>query len=69
MVQDQQLIRNFTTPWKLRLWMARHLPMGMLSGLYIRELDQARVRSGAQRQVVDQKPLWISLLGRHGHGG
>jgi hypothetical protein len=41
MVQDQQLIRNFTTPWKLRLWMARNLPMGMLSGLYIRELDQA----------------------------
>jgi hypothetical protein len=40
MVQDQQLIRNFTTPWKLRLWMARHLPMGLLSGMYIRELDQ-----------------------------
>jgi Domain of unknown function (DUF4442) len=40
MMQDQDLIKNFTTPWKLRLWMVRNLPMGMLSGMYIQKLDQ-----------------------------
>ena len=30
---DQKLVKNFTNPWKFRLWMAKSLPMGLLSGM------------------------------------
>lgn len=32
------LAAQMSTPWKLRFWMMRHLPMGWLTGMYIRTL-------------------------------
>jgi hypothetical protein len=37
---DQKLVNNFTSPWKLRLWMVKSLPIGLLSGMYIQSLDE-----------------------------
>jgi hypothetical protein len=40
MAFDQKLVKNFTSPWKFRLWMIKSLPMGLLSGMYIQSLDE-----------------------------
>lgn len=48
---DQKLVKNFTNPWKFRLWMAGNLPMGLLSGMYIQSLDE-------QACVVVLKERW-----------
>lgn len=36
-----QLARQLRSPWKLRLWMLRRLPMGLISGMTIQRLDEA----------------------------
>ena len=48
---DQKLVKNFTSPWKFRLWMVKSLPMGLLSGMYIQSLDE-------QACVVVLKERW-----------
>jgi hypothetical protein len=50
---DQSVVKNFTSPWKLRLWMATKLPMGVLSGMYIQSLDEERC------VVVLKEHWWI----------
>lgn len=37
---DSQLAKKLRSPWLLRLWMLRRLPMGLIAGMYIRHLDQ-----------------------------
>jgi hypothetical protein len=36
---DSRLAGTLRNKWKLRLWMLRKLPMGLLSGMYITALD------------------------------
>ena len=37
---NKNLAKKLTTPWKLRLWMLTKLPMGLLSGMYVKTLDE-----------------------------
>lgn len=37
---NQHLANAFTNRWKLRLWMLRHLPMGMLTGMRIQSVTE-----------------------------
>lgn len=50
---DYKLAGNLLQPWKLRLWMCRHLPMGFASGMYIEKLDEMSC------QVVLKDRFWI----------
>jgi hypothetical protein len=38
---DHKLAKNLLRPWKLRLWMFHHLPMGLASGMYIKTLNES----------------------------
>jgi len=40
MPYNQKLAHSFTNRWKLRFWMASHLPMGMLTGMRIHSIDE-----------------------------
>jgi len=37
---NHDLAKKLTSSWKLRFWMATRLPMGMLSGMYIKSMDE-----------------------------
>jgi acyl-coenzyme A thioesterase PaaI-like protein len=37
---NSSLSTHFTNRWKLRLWMLRHLPMGLLTGMRIQSLEE-----------------------------
>lgn len=37
---NHKLARQLTTPWKMRAWMLRRLPMGLVSGMVIKSLDE-----------------------------
>ena len=54
MALEQSVVKNFTSPWRLRLWMVTKLPMGLLSGMYIRSLDEE------QCIVVLRERWWIT---------
>ncbi len=40
MAFDRSIAQKLSSRWKFRLWMARSLPMGLLSGMYIQSLDE-----------------------------
>ena len=50
---NHHLARNLKNPGKLRLWMMRQLPMGMLSGMVIEELEEDHCR------VLLKDRFWI----------
>ena len=50
---DTALAAQLSTPWKLRLWMIHHLPMGWINGMYIEQLD------AGQCVVVLKDRWWI----------
>ncbi|HSF90444.1 MAG TPA: DUF4442 domain-containing protein [Saprospiraceae bacterium] len=51
MAFDRSIAKKLSTPWKLRLWMAKSLPMGLISGMSIQSLDE-------QACVVVLKERW-----------
>ena len=51
---DHALAKRLSTPWKLRLWMLTKLPMGLLSGMYIKSLDEDRC------EVVLKERWWLT---------
>lgn len=53
MAYNRSFATKLSSPWKLRLWMAKNLPMGLLSGMYIQALDEQRC------VVVLQERWWI----------
>ncbi|HZV71329.1 MAG TPA: DUF4442 domain-containing protein [Saprospiraceae bacterium] len=50
---NKNIARQLTNPWKMRLWMLRRLPMGMISGMKIESLDE----NGCK--VVLEDRFWI----------
>jgi hypothetical protein len=50
---DKKLAQQLTRPWKMRLWMMRRLPMGLLSGMVIESLNE----NGCK--VVLKDRFWI----------
>lgn len=53
MAFNVSLAAQMSTPWKLRLWMVRHLPMGWLTGMYVHRLTPEGC------EVVLQDRWWI----------
>ena len=53
MAFNTNLAARLSNPWKLRLWMLTHLPMGLLSGMVIEHLDESGCR------VVLKDRFWI----------
>lgn len=37
---DHIIADTLKQPWKLRLWMLKHLPVGLITGMYIESLDE-----------------------------
>ncbi|MBK9983232.1 MAG: DUF4442 domain-containing protein [Saprospiraceae bacterium] len=50
---NKKLSKQLTTPWKMRMWMLRRLPMGLISGMVIDSLDE----NGCRVMLKDR--LWI----------
>ncbi|HUR31320.1 MAG TPA: DUF4442 domain-containing protein [Saprospiraceae bacterium] len=50
---NQQLAKDLLRPWKLRLWMLTHLPMGLASGMFIEHLNEGECK------VVLKDRIWI----------
>jgi len=50
---NHKLAASLLKPWKLRLWMLKSLPMGLLSGMVIESLDE----NGCKVMLKDRR--WI----------
>ncbi|MEO6131577.1 MAG: hypothetical protein ABIQ02_07000, partial [Saprospiraceae bacterium] len=48
-----KLARQLINPWKMRMWMMRRLPMGLMSGMVIETLDE----NGCRVSLKDR--FWI----------
>ena len=50
---NKNLAQKLTTPWKLRIWMMKRLPMGLISGMVIESLNE----NGCKVMLKDR--FWI----------
>ena len=50
---NKKIARQLTNPWKMRWWMLRRLPMGLISGMLIESLDE----NGCKVMLKDR--MWI----------
>lgn len=53
----EKLRRRMLNPWWLRLYMIRRLPLGLLAGLRIEELDSVRCAAGVRYRWMTTNPF------------